>query len=127
MQRIINLGIPALNPPSQWLLNFFFKLTCCKKKRGGGRVLHFKPLPSKIFILKNYFREVPGGPVVRTQHLHCWGLGSIPMLGRSPREENDNPLQYSCLENPLDRGAWRAIVHRVTKSRIRLSDFTFTV
>ena len=45
------------------------------------RVLHFKPLLSKMFILKNYFREVPGGPVVRTQHLHLWGLGSIPGQG----------------------------------------------
>ena len=37
--------------------------------------------------------------------------GSIPGLGRSPREENGNPLQYSCLENPMDRGAWQAVVH----------------
>ena len=37
--------------------------------------------------------------------------GSIPGLGRSPREGNSNPLQYSCLENPMDRGAWRATVH----------------
>ena len=52
--------------------------------------------------------------------------GLIPGLGRSPGEENGNPLQYSCLENPMDRGgAWRATVHRVTKSRTRLSDFTF--
>ena len=42
---------------------------------------------------------------------------SIPGLGRSPGEGHGNPLQYSCLENPMDRGVWRAIVHRVTKSR----------
>ena len=41
-------------------------------------------------------------------------------------EGNGNPLQYSCLENTMDRGAWQATVHEVTKSRIRLSDFTFT-
>ena len=41
--------------------------------------------------------------------------GLIPGLGRSPRGGNGNPLQYSCLENPMDRGAWRAIVHRVTE------------
>ena len=41
-------------------------------------------------------------------------------------EGNGNPLQYSCLENPMDRGAWWAAVHGVTKSRTRLSDFTFT-
>ena len=46
--------------------------------------------------------------------------GSIPGLGRSPGEGNGNPLQYSCLENPVDREAWRATVHRVAKSRTRL-------
>ena len=45
---------------------------------------------------------------------------SIPGLGSSPREGNDNPLQYSCLENPMDRGAWWATVHRVAKSLTRL-------
>ena len=47
-------------------------------------------------------------------------MGSIPELGRSPAEGNANPLQYSCLKNPMDRGVWWAIVHRVTKSQIRL-------
>ena len=42
-------------------------------------------------------------------------MGSIPGLGRSPGEENGNPLQYSCLENSMDRGAWRDIVHGVMK------------
>ena len=50
--------------------------------------------------------------------------GSISDPGRSPGEENGNPLQYSCLENPMDRGAWRATVHGVAKSWTRLSDFT---
>ena len=49
-------------------------------------------------------------------------LGLIPALGRSPGEENGNPLQYSCLENPMDEGAWPAIVHGVTKSQTQLSD-----
>ena len=48
--------------------------------------------------------------------------GSIPGLGGSPGEGNGNPLQYSCLENPMDRGAWRAIVYGVAKSRTRLSN-----
>ena len=51
---------------------------------------------------------------------------SIPGLGRSPGEGNGNPLQYSCLENPMDGGAWWATVHGVEKSWTRLSDFTFT-
>ena len=48
--------------------------------------------------------------------------GLVPGLGRSPGEEDGNPLQYSLLENPMDRGAWQAVVHRVTKSRTRLSN-----
>ena len=46
---------------------------------------------------------------------HAGGMGSIPGLGRSPGKENDNPLQYSFLENPMDRGAWRATVHVVAE------------
>ena len=46
--------------------------------------------------------------------------GSIPGSGRSPG--HDNPLQYSCLENPMDRGAWQTAVHRVTQSQTRLKD-----
>ena len=53
--------------------------------------------------------------------------GSIPGSGRSPGEGNGNPLQYSCLEKPMDRGAWYSIVHGVAKSRTRLRDFTFTL
>ena len=52
--------------------------------------------------------------------------GSISGSGRSPGDGNGTPLQYSCLENPMDRGAWWAAVHRVAKSRTRLSNFTFT-
>ena len=48
--------------------------------------------------------------------------GLIPELGRSPGEGNGNPLQYSCLENPMDRGAWWAAVSGVARSRTRLSD-----
>ena len=44
-------------------------------------------------------------------------LNSIPGLGRSSGDGHDNPLQYSCLENPMDQGAWRATIHRVTKSQ----------
>ena len=52
--------------------------------------------------------------------------GSIPGLGRSPGGGHGDPLQYSCLENSMDRGARWGIVHGVAKSRMRLSDFTFT-
>ena len=51
-------------------------------------------------------------------------VGSIPRLGKSSGEGNSNPLQYSCLENPMDREAWRASVHGVTESWIWLSNQT---
>ena len=49
-------------------------------------------------------------------------LGLIPGSGRSPGEGNGNPVQYSCLENSMDRGAWWATVHGIAKSHTRLSD-----
>ena len=51
-------------------------------------------------------------------------MGSIPELGRPPGEGNGNPLQYSCLGNPMDRGAWQATVHGVAESQTRLSTHT---
>ena len=56
-----------------------------------------------------------------------WDPSLIPGTGRSPREGNGNPLQYSCLENSMDGGAWWATVHGVTKGQTRLSDFTLLV
>ena len=47
-------------------------------------------------------------------------MSLIPGSGRSPRERHCNPLQYSCLENPMDRGTWQAIVHRVTQNQTQL-------
>ena len=53
-------------------------------------------------------------------------LGSIPGLGKSPGEENGNPLQYSCLGNPMDRGAWWATLHEIMNSWTQMSDYTHT-
>ena len=58
----------------------------------------------------------PGGSVEKNLPANAGDVGSIPGLGRS-LGGNDNPLQDSCLGNPMDRGAWRAMVHRVTKSQ----------
>ena len=58
-----------------------------------------------------------GGSVVKNLTANVGDMGSIPGLGRSPGEGNDNPLQYSCLGNPINRGAWWATVQWVTKSR----------
>ena len=67
-----------------------------------------------------------GGSGGKASVYNAGDLGLIPGLERSPGEGNGNPLQYSCLEYPMDRGAWRATVHGVGKSRTRLSDFTHT-
>jgi len=60
--------------------------------------------------------------VVKNMPANAGDAGLIPVSGRSPGEGNGDPLQYSCLENPMDRGAWRATVHGVAKSQIQLSD-----
>ena len=69
----------------------------------------------------------PGGSNGKASAYKVGDLGSIPGLGRSSGEGNGNPLQYSYLENPMDRGAWQATVHGVAKSRTRLSNFAFTL
>ena len=63
-----------------------------------------------------------GGPDGKESACSAGGLGSIPGLGRAPGEGNGYPLQYSCLENSMDREVWWATVHGVTKSRTKLSD-----
>ena len=62
-------------------------------------------------------RGFPGGSVVKNPPANTGDMGSIPGSGRSPGEGNGNLLQYSCLDNIMDRGAWRATVHGVTKSQ----------
>ena len=68
------------------------------------------------------FRGIIDGSDGRESAYNEGDLGSIPGSGRSPGEGNGNPLQYSCLENFMDRGAWQATVHGVAKSRTQLSD-----
>ena len=69
--------------------------------------------------------SVHGASVVAQTAKSAWNAGDpglFPGWERSPGEGNGNPLWYSCLENPMDRGAWQATVHEVTKSQTRLSD-----
>ena len=73
-----------------------------------------------------YQVDFPGGSDDKVSAYKAGDQGSIPRSGKSFGEGNGNPLQYSCLENPMDGGAWQAIVHGVSKSRTGLSDFTFT-
>ena len=83
--------------------------------------------PSRARLISTCVSRVlgfPGGSEVKASACNAGDLGSIPGSGRSPGEGNGNPLQYSCLENPMDRGAWWATVHGVAKSQTRLNDFT---
>ena len=67
----------------------------------------------------------PGGSVIKNPPINAGDagvVGSIPGWGRSPERGNGNPLQYSCWENPTDRGAWWATVSGATKSQTQLSD-----
>ena len=68
----------------------------------------------------------PDGSVGKESAHNAGDPGSIPGSGRSPGGRNGHPLQYSCLENPMDGGAWWAVFHGVTTSRTRLSDWTPT-
>ena len=69
----------------------------------------------------------PGGSEGKASACNTGDPGSIPGSGRSPGEGNGNPLQYSCLGNPMDGGTWWATVHGVTESQMQLSDITFTL
>ena len=95
--------------PSLSLRQSKIHLTSFSKK------FHNKRGWTTIFLLVNH-------SVSKESACSAGDLGSIPGLERSPGEGNGNPLQYSCLENPMDRGAWWAAVHGVTKSWARLSN-----
>ena len=92
---------------------------------------HDTQVPVFIFIIVIFCHSVSmstsnlgflGGLDGRESASDVEDLGSIPGSERSPGGGNGNPLQYSCLENPTDRGAWRTAVHGVAKSQTRLSD-----
>ena len=69
--------------------------------------------------------DFSGGSDGKVSAYNAGDPGLIPGSGRYPGDGNGNPLQYSCLENPMDEGAWRATVSGVARSRTRLSNFTF--
>ena len=78
----------------------------------------------KFFSLIFMTKFFPGGSAVKESAYSAGDMGLIPVLGRAPKGGNGNPLRYSCLENPMDRGAWWAKVHRVTKSWTRLKQLS---
>ena len=75
-----------------------------------------------LYLYLKFSWGLPSGSVVKKSPANAGDAGSVSGLGRSPGEGNGNPLQYSCLENPMDREAWWATVHGDTTSSTRLSD-----
>ena len=75
-----------------------------------------------MFFIEMAKKFFPGGSDGKESACNAGELSSIPGSGRALVEGNGNPLQYSCLENSIDRGAWRATVHGVTKNQTQLSD-----
>ena len=86
--------------------------------------LERKTFSAVIVLPYSHIWGFPGGSEGKASACNAGDCSSIPGSGRSPGQGNGNPLRYSCLENPTDRGAWWATVHGVTKSQTRLSDFT---
>ena len=126
--------------PLGWPLDFFFfffltswflstDINCCLLEY---LVIfqHIYPKSEKFFcwvgIAVNY-KGFPGGSdgTESTYNVEDWCL--IPKSGKSPGEGNGNPLHYSCPKNPMNRGAWRATVHGVAKSRTQLSDWHLNI
>ena len=101
------------------------------------RYFSFKLLNVKLQMMKKsiykfeFFHELKSLRNIRTVGKYKWSNGFTEAFGflrsqHEGREGDGTPLQYSCLENPMDRGAWWAAVREAVKSRTRLSDFTFT-
>ena len=111
---------------------------CCSNNRkpAACRNRHFRApgnlSPTYLFFFFFSFKSLclcvylsllgfPGSSDCRESACSAGDLGSIPGLGRSPGERNSKPCQYSCLGNPMDRGAWQATVHGVEKSQTQLN------
>ena len=95
--------------------------TCWESNNGLARGQEPNPALSKLNTVA-VNPGFPGGSDGKESACSAGDPGSIPGLGRSPGEGNGNPLQYPCLENPMDGGAWQAAVHGVTKSQTGVSD-----
>ena len=109
-------------PLSFTISQSLFKLMSIESVMSSNHLILCHP----ILLLPSILRSFPGDPGGKESACNTGDPGSAPGLGRSSGEGKGNPLQYSCLENPMDRGARRPTVYGVTKSRTRMSDFTFT-
>ena len=108
---------PAANPEEPGAKHSIAHAPCTWHHKRVGRWPKTPPLSPLI-------RSQRAPPPQGTRETSCYLFLLPPAV--AGREGNGTPLQYSCLENPMDGGAWWAAVHRITKSRTRLSDFTFT-
>ena len=115
------MGYQAPPPEFPIPLSLNWSLRNCLSNRLPGDVAAADPgnIPWEPLL---YSMGFPGGSDGKESAFNTGDLGSTPGLGRFPGEENGNPLQNSCLENPMDRGAWQAPVHGVTKSQTWLSE-----
>ena len=109
VNRQLNLRMCSQNRTHSYVGDFWRKSQLCI----------FVPLKTHDYTLRRGFS---GGSVGKESAYNAGELGSIPGSERSPGEGNGNPLQYACLENSMDRGAWWATVHEVTKSQTWLID-----
>ena len=116
----------------KWNSDYGFQDNKQGVRAGGGisdkwKQVLAKPRGSRAgeyFKNKSYYAGFPSGVLVENLPANAGvagDTGSIPGSGRSPGEANGNPLQHSCLENPMDRGAWGATVHGVIKGQILLN------
>ena len=104
------------------------KLKCQKRRK--MEVGYRRTAVSSSFLQKPHREDLrvlegfSGGSVVKNPPANSGDMGLIPELERSPGEGNGNPMQQSCLGDPMNSGAWQATVHRVTNSQIQFSDST---
>ena len=106
-----------------------FRIFQAQKKKGAFKNFLVPIALDLSKLQKCILYGLPSGSMVKNPSANAGdtGVGSILELKRSPGRGNGNPLQYSCLKNPMDRGAWQAIAHRVVESWTQLSDFTHSL
>ena len=107
-----------ISTSAQKLVSFSYRIEYSAISSFSGNMLLFS-----VYVVPSL--DFPGGSDSKEPVYNAGDLGSVPGSGRSPGEGNGDPLQYSCLENSVDRGTWRAIVHGITKSQTWLSDWYF--
>ena len=106
------------------IYTWFIALKICMSLLEGDLVIHTHCVCVCVCVDTHLYTYVglPGCLNGTESTCNAGDLGSIPGSRRSPGKENGYPLQYSCLENSMDRGAWQATVHGVAKSQTRLND-----